>query len=356
MAARTRALNNSPGALGLYARAAAPLLPGASRLPFVAGGGGEIPDLELTLAGVRVDPARLDAYRRVCGFSPSQPERLPATYPHVLAFPLHLALMTDGSFPFGAIGLVHTANRIVQHRALRPAEPLDLRVRATPLQDHPRGRTFSLVSEARVGNELVWEGLSTMLRRGGGTHGGGRGGDRDGSGNPTGVDTSPDTGTGAGTAGAPPSDAEKPPEPAPLSAEWRLPDSLGRDYAAVSGDRNPIHLHALTAKPLGFPRAIAHGMWTKARSLAALERELPDAYAVEVRFRRPISLPATVGFWSEGEDSAAIRFGVRDATRTDTRHLDGRIEPLPSGTAPPPSTPSTATTPPNKPNKEGSTQ
>ena len=38
----------------------------------------------------------------------------------------------------------------------------------------------------------------------------------------------------------------------------------------MSGDVNPIHLHALTARAMGFPRAIAHGMWTYARTLAPL--------------------------------------------------------------------------------------
>ena len=88
------------------------------------------------------------------------------------------------------------------------------------------------------------------------------------------------------------------PDDAPASAEWRLGGDLGRRYAAVSGDRNPIHMHALTAKPLGFPAAIAHGMWTKARCLAALESRLPDAFAVDVRFRKPILLPARVEFAS----------------------------------------------------------
>ena len=104
------------------------------------------------------------------------------------------------------------------------------------------------------------------------------------------------------------------------------PGDIGRRYAAVSGDRNPIHMHSLTAKPLGFPRAIAHGMWTKARSLAALEGALPDAFAVDVRFRRPILLPGSVSFASES-DGDAIRFAVRDAKR-GTPHLEGRVEPL----------------------------
>ena len=61
------------------------------------------------------------------------------------------------------------------------------------------------------------------------------------------------------------------------TVEWRLPGDLGRRYAAVSGDRNPIHLYPLTAKALGFPRQIAHGMWSLARCVAALENRLPDA-------------------------------------------------------------------------------
>ena len=108
------------------------------------------------------------------------------------------------------------------------------------------------------------------------------------------------------------------------SAEWRLGGDLGRRYAGVSGDRNPIHMHSLTAKPLGFPGAIAHGMWTKARCLAALQSRLPDAFAVEVRFRKPIVLPARVEFLSDAGDGE-IGFAVRDAKR-QTPHLSGRTE------------------------------
>lgn len=110
------------------------------------------------------------------------------------------------------------------------------------------------------------------------------------------------------------------------SGEWKLEGDLGRRYAAVSGDRNPIHLHALTAKPLGFPRAIAHGMWTKARCLAALESRLPDAFSVDVRFRKPILLPGRVEFASSTQGEQ-IDFAVRDAKR-GTPHLDGQVGPL----------------------------
>ena len=111
----------------------------------------------------------------------------------------------------------------------------------------------------------------------------------------------------------------------PAGAEWKLGGDLGRRYAAVSGDRNPIHMHAWTAKPLGFPRAIAHGMWTKARCLAALESRLPDAFQVDVRFRKPILLPSRVEFASTSEGDE-IAFAVRDAKR-GTPHLDGSVKP-----------------------------
>jgi acyl dehydratase len=308
-----RTLERSPGLLSLYARAAAPLLPGTSLLGFLSGGGGEIPDLELELPGVQVDPAHLASYTAVCAMT--MRERLPATYLHVLAFPLHMALMTDSSFPFGAIGLVHVSNRIAQRRPVRVEEELDFRVRATPLQSHPRGRTFSIVSEARVGEELVWEEESTMLRRGGTPHDAtdGTAAGRD--------EKLKDEGAEREAEGGPDQ-----PLGLPLAAEWKLPGDLGRRYASASGDRNPIHLHALSAKAFGFPRAIAHGMWTKARCMAALEQLLPGAFSVTVRFRRPILLPGKVAFGT-ADEADAVDFSVTDL-RSGTPHLEGRLEPI----------------------------
>ena len=92
------------------------------------------------------------------------------------------------------------------------------------------------------------------------------------------------------------------PDPPTGGVEWRLPANLGRTYASVSGDANPIHLYPLTAKALGFPRQIAHGMWTKARSIAAIENRLPEAVTVEVAFKKPILLPGTVAFGTRRTD------------------------------------------------------
>jgi acyl dehydratase len=300
----TKTLDSSPSILPLYAKAALPMIPGASLLPFVPGGGGEIPEgLDLELTGVRAEPADVSAYAKVCGFALR--DTLPPTYPHMLAFPLHMAVMSDGSFPFGAVGLVHVENRIVQQRPIRTDEELTIRVRPTQLQPHPKGKTFSLETEVLVDGEVVWESVSTMLRRGKG-------------------DEKAKTEKSFDSV-----DADT-----PASAEWKLGGDLGRRYGGVSGDRNPIHMHSLTAKPLGFPSAIVHGMWTKARALAQLEGRLPDSFEVDVRFRKPILLPARVDFASQ-DAGEAILFTVRDAKK-GTPHLDGQLRPL--GSPPKPKT------------------
>jgi hypothetical protein len=299
----TRKLESAPSILPLYARAAAPLVPGLSLLPFVPGGGGEIPAVRLELDGVVADPAQVAAYAKVCGFVLR--DHLPPTYPHMLAFPLHMALMSDGAFPFGAVGLVHVANKITQHRQIGIGEEMSLRVEATKLKPHPKGKAFDVVTEVRIGRQIAWESTSTFLRRGKG-------------------DPSAASGEAFPIVG----------EDVTASAQWTLPGDLGRRYAAVSGDRNPIHMHSLTAKPLGFPAAIAHGMWTKARALAALESRLPDAFDADVRFRRPILLPAKVEFASQDEALAGgggteIDFTVRGrGEKRGNRHLDGRVRPV----------------------------
>jgi acyl dehydratase len=301
----TRTLDSSPSILPLYAKAALPMIPGASLLPFVPGGGGEIPEgLDLELAGVRAEPAEVAAYAKVCGFALR--DTLPPTYPHMLAFPLHMAVMSDGSFPFGAVGLVHVENSIVQHRPIAVDEELTIRVRPTPLRPHPKGKTFSLLTEVLVDGETAWESVSTMLRRG------------------KSAEDVPSSAMREEARSQPTGEFESLPAEAPASAEWKLGGDLGRRYAGVSGDRNPIHMHSLTAKPLGFPAAIAHGMWTKARALAALESRLPDSFEVDVRFRKPILLPARVEFASS-DDGEEILFAVRDAKKK-TPHLDGRLK------------------------------
>lgn len=288
-----RVLERDPSSLPLMLKAALPAVPVLNQVPGVRRTGSTLPDLTLTRHDVAVDRARVAAYSEVCGFPLK--ETLPVTYPHMLAFPLHLAIMTDGSFPFPAIGTVHLENAITQHRAISPEERLQVTARPENLRPHPKGRVFDIVVDVHSAGELVWESTSTLLR----------------------------LGRGDKTAPA----SERTFEEVPAGpVRWSLGGDLGRRYAAVSGDHNPIHLYGLTAKAFGFPRQIAHGMWSKARCLAALDGRLPDAVRVEVAFKKPILLPGTVVFGSQ-RTGDCYAFSL-SSPKSGAPHLLGRTEPL----------------------------
>lgn len=275
-------------------------LPGRARRPDA------LPEEELVVRGVTVDHEHLAHYNRVCGFRLAN--TLPATYPHIMAFPLSLQLMTARRFPFPLVGLVHLANRITVHRPIAVDEPLDLAVHAANLRPHERGRQIDLVAVATVDGEVVWQGVSTYLRREG-SAGGGRGrgsGDRRGDG-ASGKDAK----------------GHARPAPPPASARWRVGRDVGTAYARVSGDHNPIHTSRLGARLLGFRTPIAHGMWSKARCLAALEGRLPEAYVVDVSFKRPLPLPSTVAFSATPVVDVAAGSGRPDKAPTDGRAAPG---------------------------------
>ena len=279
-------LTETPSMRALFARAAVT----------ARGRGGDLPDTRLTRTGVPVDPAQLAAYDRVCGFPLA--DTLPPTYPHVLTFPLQLALMSDRSFPLALPGLVHVRNRIDVLRAVRADEALDLEVWAERFATHRSGATVDLCASVSAGGAEVWRSRSTYLARGA---------------------TAPD--------GAPESDLSvSVGDVARPIATWRVPDDAGRRYARVSGDVNPIHLSGLTAKAFGFKRAIAHGMWVAARALAALSGRLPDAMVVDVVFRKPLFLPSTVTLSTASVDGG-WDLAVRNAT-SGAEHLLGTVRPL----------------------------
>jgi hypothetical protein len=276
-----RELESSPSLLPLYGKA---LVTGFS-------GGGGLPEEELVLPDITVDLDHLARYARVCGFRLH--DHLPPTYLHVLAFPLSVQLLADRDFPFALPGLVHIGDVVTQHRPVDAAERPTLRVRTANLREHAKGRQFDVVSEATVDGETVWSETATILKKGGGS------GSRRSK------------------------DGDEPPE---RTAIWKVPADTGRRYAAVSGDRNPIHLYPLTAKLFGFPRQIAHGMWTKARCLAALEPRLPASFVAESDFKKPLVLPATVAFGLRAVDGG-WDLHLRDP-ESGAPHLEGRVRPV----------------------------
>ncbi|MCW8097320.1 MaoC/PaaZ C-terminal domain-containing protein [Streptomyces tauricus] len=294
---RTRTLGRSPSLWPLLARGAV-LSPFKRPRPGVTA-----PRTRLVLPGVRVDLGRLAAYERACGFGVGADE-LPPTYPHVLGFPAAMRLMSARTFPLPLLGLVHTSIGITQHRALTATGEYELAVSVDDLVPHRRGTEAVVTTEVRSRGELVWESRSTYLARHAVESAGAR----------SAVEQAV-AGRLRGQAAA----AEL--KPLPVLAEWHLAEDVGRRYGAASGDRNPIHLYPLTARMFGFPRTVAHGMWTVARCLA--EHGTPRAARVRAEFKASVLLPGTVSYGARSS-----RFELRGADGGGRLHLTGEVLPL----------------------------
>lgn len=261
--------------------------------------GDAMADLALRIAKVSIDQKKLNAYNRVCGFA--RGDTLPATYPQILAFPMQLEMLVGKRFPFPLLGLVHVSNRIELLKPIDRKASLAIEVKLGEQRLVDKGMEVDLLTEVRVEGEIAWRGVATMLAR---------------------CKTNVEKQASA--------------KAQPMRARqmlWRLPANLGRRYGKASGDLNPIHLFALTAKAFGFKRAIAHGMWSLAKSLSSLDGQLPAApYAVDVKFKLPIFLPAQVQFlWrterKEGQSVNALEFEVWNK-QGEKPHLSGSIKPL----------------------------
>ncbi|WP_033188879.1 MaoC/PaaZ C-terminal domain-containing protein, partial [Rhodococcoides fascians] len=237
-------------------------------LPFLGSKSTTAPSTVYELRGLRVDPDNLAAYCRATGLRFG--DTLPVTYPSPLVFPTVMKLMVSKAFPFAAIGSVHAENVIEQYRAISSSEPLDVRVHAENLREHRKGLLIDVISEVSVGRELVWKQTSSFL-------------------------SLQKTSLSGGPREAPPADEVPPPPTRTLRVDQK---TISR-YASVSGDRNPIHVSSLGAKAFGFPRTIAHGMWSAAAVLQVIEGRIPDKVTYNVRFGKPIVLPATVNLYAE---------------------------------------------------------
>lgn len=276
-------LNREPSLPGLYLRA-------AMRRKIT---GSALPDIGLH-CWVNVDPQRLAAYRKVCGFADNG--LLPPTYPHVLAFALQMQLLTDKAFPFPLLGLIHLGNRIRVLRPMGGVSHVRVSVQVQNLQSHAKGATFDLVTSLDDQLGTLWEAQSQMLCR------------------------------GVKLEGEPVEDELTVSLPLTEVARWKAPADIGRQYAKVSGDYNPIHLSAVSAKLFGFPAAIAHGLWNKARTLAALADHLPTAnIEIAVQFRKPVRLPSEVTLLAS---AAASSGDLQLVGAGDLEHMVGHWRPV----------------------------
>jgi len=198
------------------------------------------------------------------------------------------------------MGTVHLANRVHQHHMLNVGDVLRVEMRTGELLAHEKGQVFTLEFAIFSDGERVWEGTQTLLRLG--------------------------VKAPAGEAFVSALTADL-----PLSCQttFSAPADIGRRYGLVSGDMNPIHLSAPSARLFGFRQAIAHGLWTKARALAAMLPNQPlESAEVVAEFKTPLYLPGRASLWStrrvSGPQPHNALFEVRNA-KGDKPHLRAQL-------------------------------
>ncbi|WP_296236787.1 MaoC family dehydratase [Psychrobacter sp. UBA5136] len=264
----------------------------------------QLPQATYYVDELHIDQSNLEDYRQICGFADNG--KVPITYFSVLSQTLQMNMMVKEPFPFAMLGLVHVDNSVTQYRPIGERETVAMAVKFDNLRDHAQGQQFDFVTTVKANDEVIWEGTSTYLSR----------------------------------SKKPASSKNKKSTPRPVTVKplvneegvhsiFEVPEDIGRRYAFVSGDFNLIHLHPLSARAFGFPKAIAHGMWSKAKCLALMD-ELPDACTVDVSFKLPIFLPAEVELIAEPvaqltSPADTCEFGLFSA-KNDKPHLAGVIK------------------------------
>jgi acyl dehydratase len=267
-----------------------------SRKPRLASG--KIPRIEAALSEFRIDLRKLARYRAVCGEPAST--QLPIAFPHIVATPLHLAMLASDAFPLNLFGVVHVRNRIVQRRPLHIEDTGEIHSYIEPDGVTHRGQELRLQTDIRVGGETIWSETSTLLCR---------------------------IAQQSKPSGAPARDVQQTLQENLHTEAFTIPASTGRRYARVSGDFNPIHMTDFLARMFGFKRAIAHGMWTLARCAAAIGS---GAFAMpctlDAAFKLPISFPSAVVLesWSA---RAEVGFALRGSQGARRAHLIGKVSP-----------------------------
>ncbi|MGV0991288.1 MAG: MaoC/PaaZ C-terminal domain-containing protein [Mycobacterium sp.] len=258
--------------------------------------GDRLPDRTLIVDDVAIDRSNVAAYAAITGLRYGG--TVPLTYPFVLTYPMVMELVTGFDFPFAAMGAVHIENLITRHRPIAVTDTVRVAVNAENLREHRKGLLVDVISRVSVGNEPAWDQVTTFLHQ-----------------------------QRTSLSGEPKPEPPKAPKLPPPNAVLRITGRQIRRYASIGADHNPIHTSLIGAKLFGFPRPIAHGMFSAAAVLANIEGQLPDRVSYAVKFGKPVFLPAGLGLYVDQVEQG-WDITLRDMAK-GYPHLNGSVRALP---------------------------
>ncbi|NVK54623.1 MAG: hypothetical protein HWE26_03320 [Alteromonadaceae bacterium] len=211
-------------------------------------------------------------------------------YWQVRSLSLQLKLLSHPKSPFALLGLVHLDNVVAEYADARVDIPCEMVARFNQVYQHRKGLAVVVQVTASQRGRRVYDATGTyLMRRAGQIHG-----------------LAPYEGHNNGVIMNDTNVATLSFSPADV-----------RRYAWISGDVNPIHLSALTARMFGFKRAIVHGMFSSARAIAAFDtRQQLRGEALSFSFKRPILVPAEVDLLA-GSGGEGHCFSLQSTSHTE---------------------------------------
>ncbi|MBX7149823.1 hypothetical protein K1X76_12200 [bacterium] len=244
----------------------------------------EMPLLDGEILSVKTNPIKLIRYQEVCGLTKSR--YLPLLYPNILASSLHGQLLTLPLFPFNALGLIHTHTTIHQYRPIHYTETLNITAHLGNYVDNEKGTFFDITTTVAIRHEVAWQGIARILAKR--------------------------------------KKYTKVHKDILQNFEHetivKVPGTIGLQYAFVSGDFNPIHLANPLAWIFGFKRAIAHGNWLLAKSLAAIFPKANNrSLILEASFKKPVMTGSNVNLMWDHAKNFLLHHNKKP-------HLIGKVE------------------------------
>lgn len=224
--------------------------------------GDTLPRIKVSVHNISVNKEKLKKYMAICEFKDNG--FLPLLYPHVFSAPKHMTILSHKLFPIPVMGTLHYRNHSIQHRLIRIDEALDIDVELVESRIVKQGLEIDYTIQVKTEGELVWESITTYLKKG-----------------KFGKDFQISSN----------SDIIIPMSENVEKIDLYIPENIGKKYARICSDYNPIHISKTVAKLSGFKRDIAHAMWATANAMSKLHIDISShPIRVDLVFKGPLFL------------------------------------------------------------------
>lgn len=266
----------------------------------------ETVNVGMTFESVALDASAIKEYAQFCGFESNN--AVPASWLYCLAQRAQIRVMLESGFPLPAPGMVHITNSLEVFQTPDVSKPVSI----TASAEIPGKEGGSLFPQFTVdivqGTTKIAHITSGYIVK--------RGGEKGEKSSEKGSEKA-DSATKALDFSA-----------AKDGGKIVMPDSIGWDYAKVSGDFNPIHIAGFMAKAFGLPGKLVHGWYSVSMAASIMEQlKKTQVNKIDVQFAKPVMMPTTVHleYLETGSKETPFRITSLNKKGDTVVHLTGSL-------------------------------